>query len=153
MSVKQLPVLPHLYQCQSSIYGDTRWDVRPQFNRQGNAGDAEWLAHPLQAPYFETDTPLMSYNLNLWTDKDGHLKPEVRPDPCYPTPTKYCSFSHPVWVYDHEYPSLVLPTKPCKELRGKTLVPDVACLDQQELMKKDQLSIMQNTLKNQSQWM
>lgn len=149
MSLRNIPILSHQEMCQSPIYGDTRWDARPQFNRQGNAGDLDWLQRPLQAPYYETDTALMSYNLNMWKDKQGNFKPEVAPDPCYPTPTKYCSFGKPVWVYDCTYPSLTLPKDPevCRALAGKSTVPDIACLDQQELMKKDRLSHFLNALK------
>jgi hypothetical protein len=146
MSVGSLPLLPHLYQCQSPIYADTRWDARPQHNRRGNAGDLEWLEKPLQAPYYETDTKLMSYDLSMWKDKQGDFRPEVLSDPCYPTPTKYCSFGHPVWVYDTEYPSLSLPTKPCSTWRGQTGVPDVACLDQQDLMSRDRLALMKSVI-------
>jgi hypothetical protein len=141
MSVNKLPILPHDYMCRSPIYNDTRWETRPQFNRQGNAGDNDWLEHPLQPPYFATDTPLMSYDLTMWKDFKGNFKPEVAPDPCDPYALKYCSFGKKTYVYDHDYPSLTLPPSPCSYM-AKTLVPDVACLDQQDLMGKDRLDIV-----------
>lgn len=124
--------------CNFPIYGDSRWSVRPYNNRRGNAGDLEWLTHPLQPSYYETDVADMSHDLNMYT-KNGHLEPEVTPDPCYPMPLKYFSFGKSVWRYDKSYPSLTVPSQPCK-WSGKSLLPDVACLDQQNLMTKDRLN-------------
>ena len=139
MSVRDLPILPHEQLCQSPIYNDNRWDTRPQFYRTGTAADLEWIHHPIQPPYLATDTPLMSYDLNKWKNEKGQFKPEVSPDPCIPYHTKYCSFNRMSWEYDHETPSLVIPSQPCR-YRGKTTVPDIGCLDQQELMGRDQLT-------------
>lgn len=137
--MNKLPLLPHQQMCQSPIYNDTRWSVRPQHNRHGNAGDAEWLQKPLQAPYYETDTNLMSYDLNAYRDSKGHFKPEVEPSPCAPAAIHYCSFGKPVYAYDHNHSSLTIPTQPCN-FRGKTTVPDIACLDQTNLMDRDRLN-------------
>ena len=143
MSINNLPLLTPQQQCQLPVYNDNRWSVRPQFYRQGNAGDFKWLDHPLQPPYFGTDTPLMSYDLNMWKDQQGDFKPEVNPDPCDPYALSYCSFGKKTYEYDHDYPSLNLPstTFPCS-FRAKTSVPDVACLDQQNLMVDDRLNII-----------
>jgi len=145
MSVETLPLLSHNQMCQSPIYGDTRWDARPQHNRRGNAGDIDWVKRPLQAPYFETDVGLMSYNLNLWRDSKGNFRPEVLPDPCVPTATKYCSFGKSVWEYDKNYPSMTIPTQPCR-YRGKTTVQDICALDQQELNNVDREKYMKSLL-------
>ena len=140
MSINKLPILPHNKMCMSPVFNDTRWEVRPQFYRHGNANDSEWLIHPLQPPYFGTDTPLMSYDLNMWKDKNGNFKPEVLPDPCDPYPLKYCSFGKSVYEYDHDYPSLTVPKLPCSFM-AKSSIPDVACLDQSNLMGLDRMNI------------
>lgn len=139
MSIGDLPILPELQLCQSPIYNDNRWSVRPQAFRTGTAADLDWITTPMQPPYLATDTPRMSYDLTTYTDKKGHLKPEVAPDPCIPYHTQYCTMNKPAWVYDHTSPSLILPKQPCKYW-GKTSVPDVACLDQQEFMPRDQFA-------------
>jgi hypothetical protein len=129
MSVSDIPILPHELLCQSPIFNDNRWDTRPQFYRTGAPADLEWIHHPIQPPY----------DLNKYKTAQGALKPEVSPDPCIPYHTRYCSFNKTAWEYDHETPSLIIPSQPCK-FRGKTTVPDISCLDQQELMKRDQLT-------------
>ena len=139
MSVRDIPVLPHQELCQSPIYNDNRWDVRPHFFRTGAPSDIEWIQTPIQPPYLATDTPHMSYDLNKYKDAQGRFKPEVAPDPCIPYHTRYCSFNRPSWNYDHDTPSLIIPSQPCK-YRGKTTLPDISCLDQQELMNRDQLT-------------
>jgi hypothetical protein len=142
MSYQYLPSTQHT--CDSPIYGDaiTRWSTRPQFYSSGNAGDMEWMKTPLQPPYLGTDMPHMSTDLNMYNEVvngKGRLKPEVTPDPCYPTPIKYFSFGKPVWRYDRNYPSLTIPYLPCT-YRAKSTLPDVACLDQQQLSNKDRLN-------------
>lgn len=147
MSVRDIPTLPHDLLCQSPIYNDNRWDVRPQHFRRGKESDLEWINTPMQPPYMATDTPHMSYDLNKYKTPQGALKPEVAPDPCIPYHTKYCSFNRPAWEYDHSTPSLVLPKLPCK-YRGKTTVPDIGCLDQQGIMNRDQLTNSLNYIHN-----
>lgn len=142
MSINQLPIFSHDKMCTSPFFNDSRWSVRPQFYRQGNAGDMEWLEHPLQPPYYGTDTDLMSYDLNMWKDKEGNFKAEVNPDPCDPYALKYCSFGKSVYEYDHDYISLSIPKIPCS-YTGKNSIPDVACLDQSKMMGKDRLKIIE----------
>ena len=140
MSVLDIPNIPHELLCQSAIYNDTRWGARPKHFQTGTSADLGWIQTPIQPPYLATDTPLMSYDLNKYKDAEGRFKPEVSPDPCIPYHTKYCSFNQQSWVYDHTSPSLVEPsTRPCRFV-GKTTVPDIGCIDQQELMKRDQLA-------------
>lgn len=133
MSVRDVSDLPHEQLCKSPIYNDSRWNARPQHFQRGTAADLEWINTPLQPPYLATDTPLMSYDLNKWKDDKGQFKPEVSPDPCIPYATKYCSFNRTMYRYDHDSPSLFYSPKPCKRIQ----LPDVSCLDQQELMKRD----------------
>lgn len=132
-------LLSHDTMCQSPIYNDTRWDVRPQHFRRGSPEDFEWIKTPLQPPYLATDTPHMSYNLNVYKNAQGGLKPEVTPDPCIPYHTQYCSFDRKAWTYDISQPSLVLPPRKCA-LYAKSTVPDVACMDQSNLMGRDLLA-------------
>jgi hypothetical protein len=129
---------------ETTRFGDTRWGARPQYNNQFNSDDLDWLTHPLQPPYMETDVPDMTQDPFMYTQllPNGRriLKPEVAPDPCgYPTAIKYVSFGKPVWRYDRTFPSLTVPQQPCK-YRGKTTVPDVACMDQQQLESRDRLN-------------
>jgi len=145
MSVGDIPILPHELLCQSPIYNDNRWDVRPQFYRTGTAADVEWIRHPMQPPYLATDTPLMSYDLTIYKNAQGGFKPEVSPDPCIPYHTRYCSFNRTAWQYDHDTPSLVVPSLPCRN-RGRTTLPDVACEDQEEFMARDPLSHALHTI-------
>lgn len=139
MSVQDISHLPHEYLCQSPIYNDTRWNARPQHFRRGTTADLDWMSTPIQPPYWASDTPLMSYDLNKWKDSRGQFKPEVSPDPCIPYHTKYCSFNRTAWEYDHTSPSLILPPVPC-HWAGQTTVPDIGCLDQQNLMDRDRLA-------------
>lgn len=126
-----------LDKCASKRYNDSRWASRPQFARSQQAPDLEWLTKPLQPPYLATDTDLMSYDLNMYKNPDGSLKPEVTPDPCsYPTATQYESSNKTTYTYDRSYPSLTIPQQPCKYFARSTL-PDIACIDQQNLMIRD----------------
>ena len=151
MSVKLLPgsLTPEL-NCVAPIYNDTRWGARPQHFTSGNAHDSAWLGReegPGQPPYYETDTPLMSYDLDMWKNpQTGDFRPEVLSSPCAPMATKYCSFGKPVYEYGH-YPSMTIPTQPCT-YRGRTTVPDIACLDQQELEPRDRLTYFKNLIQN-----
>jgi hypothetical protein len=136
MSLHDASNLPHQELCHSPIYNDSRWNARPHFYQQGLPSDLEWINTPIQPPYLATDTPLMSYDLNKWKDAQGRFKPEVSPDPCIPYYTKYCSSNSCKWEYDHQSPSLILNPQPCKRVR----IPDVSCLDQQQLMNRDPLA-------------
>ncbi len=146
MSVSKLPLLPHTQMCQSQIYNDTRFEARPQFYRQGNSHDGKWLDMPLQAPYYETDTPLMSYNLMLDREPSGIFKPLWNASPCAPMAIKYCSFGKSNYEYDHKFPSVTIPEQPCT-FRAKTNVPDITCLDQQNLMEDDRLTLALKQIK------
>jgi hypothetical protein len=138
----------HVLNCKSPHYFDTRWDARPQYYRQGNTTDIEWLKYPLQPPYQESDVHHMSSDINMWRNSQNQFKPEVAPDPCIPHATKYCSFGKSVWEYDSQYPSLthLHKGKSCHQLRGKSSIPDVACLDQQDKMKNDPYENNKNLL-------
>lgn len=125
--------------CGQPSYNDNRWTVRPHYYSSGKASDFEWLTNPIQPSYYETDVPDMSNDLNKYTEivnGRGRLKPEVASDPCYPTPLKYFSFGLASWRYDRNYPSMTIPSQPCI-YRGKTSIPDVACLDQQQFENLD----------------
>lgn len=138
MSTNLLPLQSHNEICATGDYNDSRWAARPQYNRQGNVSDLDWILHPLQPPYLGTFTPDMSYDTKMYVNKQGQFKPEVTSDPCsYPVAPKYTSFGKSVWEYDHTYPSLTLPKGKTCQYFAKDTLPDIACLDQQQLMKRD----------------
>ncbi len=110
---------------------NSMWDTRPQFYRQGNAGDLHWFHTPMQQPFY--DDKLMSYDLDRWSTKDGDFKPEVAPDPCIPYHVRYRSFGKTPYQYIPPPHMIRLFSNEQCPFVGKSFVKDVACLDQQSL--------------------